>query len=178
MEAVGRDDQQPGVAAGQEVVVEPVAVDLHVGQEPAVAVPALAVEAEPDRPALQAPAGEGGGLRPEAAHRAVRVDGLGRVDPEQADPLPPARPGHVDGVPVDHGHHPGRCRACGAARRTEAPPAQRGGGQRGHEYRRSPIAEGEAGEAPQIAEGEAGEAPKHRRRMVPGCLPRARGIFR
>src|SRR5581483_8635480 len=99
--AVGRDDQQPGVALGEELVVEPVAVEVDVGQEAAVAVPALPVEAQPDGPAQEPSAGVGGGVGAEAADRPMRVDGLGRVDTEQADPLPMAGPGDVDGVAVD-----------------------------------------------------------------------------
>src|SRR5260221_574666 len=50
---VGRDHQRPGVAAGQQLVVEAAAVGLDVGQQAAIAVAALAVEEEADGAPLE-----------------------------------------------------------------------------------------------------------------------------
>ena len=67
------DDQQAGVAAPEQLVVEPLAVQDDVREAAAVLIALLDVGFELYRPSRQVRLGEGGGLGPEA------FDGLGRV---------------------------------------------------------------------------------------------------
>ena len=77
------DHQDPGVPLAEQLVVEPLAVEQHVREAPAVEVARLDVTFEPHHPTEQATARVRGRLGPEAANGTRRVMGLGRVDPEK-----------------------------------------------------------------------------------------------
>jgi hypothetical protein len=73
MGVIGFDDEQPGVAASEQLVVEPPAVDDDVREPTVVPIALLDVGFELHRPPRQVLPGERGRLGPEA------FDGLGRV---------------------------------------------------------------------------------------------------
>src|SRR6266700_4209851 len=70
---VGLDDEQPGVAEAEQLIVEPLAVDDDVREQTPVPVPLLDVELELHRPPEELRARVRGRLGPEA------LDGLDRM---------------------------------------------------------------------------------------------------
>jgi hypothetical protein len=75
---IGLDHQEAGIAAPQQLVVEPLAVDDDVREAAAVPVTSLDVVLELHRPSRQLLLGERGGLGAEALDRLGRVVRLGR----------------------------------------------------------------------------------------------------
>src|SRR5262245_34239054 len=84
---VGRDRQRPGEPTADEDRVDEAVAEVDVGEEAAVDVAALDSEDEPHRAAFEQVVGEVGGPRPVALDRGARLDGLGRVDADQANVL-------------------------------------------------------------------------------------------
>jgi hypothetical protein len=137
--AVRRDDEKPSVTQLQQAVVEAVAVEDDVGEQPAVLVTLLGIELQHHPPAGEVRLGIRARGVAEALHRLARIDHLGRVDPEQADLLDaPSREAHDNSVAIDVSDH-GCGNGCrGMATREPTPPdAPEQGGHDHREHRQA-----------------------------------------
>lgn len=123
--AVGGEHQEPGVAAAQELVVEPTALDDDVGESPTVLIARLDVAFELHHPAGQMPRGEPGCLGTEALDTLRGMVRLRRVDTEQPHGVnATVLERHDDRVTVDHLDDAGLRRR--AVPRLTEPPSTRG----------------------------------------------------
>ena len=100
MGVVGLDHEKTRVAATQEHVLEPRALEVDVGKPAAVDVVGLDVVLQPYPLAEQTPGREVRGLGPVALDRLCRVVGLGRVGD------PPTSPGQQRNLAARRGVDP------------------------------------------------------------------------
>lgn len=124
------DDEQPGVAETEQLVVVAVSVEDNVREQAAVLIAPDLVEHERDGLTHQSGRGVPRRRDTETVRRAV-VDFRG-VDTEKPHPLRATRSGDVDGVAVD-GVDDHELRGRYGARTREPPPPEQGGGHHDHD---------------------------------------------
>jgi len=135
MSPVGLDHEQSREAAAQQLVVEAVTVDDHIGEPPAVDVPRFHVALQTHEASGEPRGRVRGGLRTEALDTLRGVMRLGCVDAQDSDGVGASvRERDHDGVAIERLDHT-RPGPRGTALITEPPAARRSRGHHDDERR-------------------------------------------
>jgi len=137
VQPVGVEDEQPGVAEAEQLVVEPRTVEVDVREPAIVTVVRLDVPFEAHARARQTLDGVSSSLGPEALDPAIGMLSLGGVDTEEAHRVGGAGTrSYRDGVAVEHPRHHCDIRVVRRAPLLSQPPTcDRAPGQSGGEDR-------------------------------------------